>query len=165
MKKHSTDLKQASGLLTATIASGLYATIADYGAGTGTAGPDLAAAANTKLLRYDVSYDWPGNENLKPLNKEFWDNIAEADVVICANVLNVITDDAELQETIAKLVRAMKASKGKKLLIQVYKAPKPSNTQRAQSLLHYAGLIKNKHPELQAQVKGRTIILEEGKTK
>lgn len=135
MKKHSTDLKQVSGLLRWAITETDYATIADYGAGTGTLGPELADTAGKNLLRYDPHLP-------DAVNDQFHDEIETADVLICANVLNVLTDDQELDNAMRKICGYASRTRSKTAVVSIYRAPEPSKTQRAQPTSWYAERIR-----------------------
>lgn len=136
MTKHPTDLRQVSALLkwALTEAPG-YQVVADYGAGTGTLGPELAKSSGKTLYRYDPSLP-------KETNQELFDNIYQADVLISANVLNVLVNDQELIDAIRWILDLAGRTKTGTAIVTSYKAPKPSKTQRAQPLSWYFDLIK-----------------------
>lgn len=62
-------------------------------------------------------------------------------VHISSNVMNVIKDDWELQKYCERIYDAMR--KGEKLILTVYEAKKPSDTQRAEPLALYVEKIES----------------------
>lgn len=62
-------------------------------------------------------------------------------VHISSNVMNVITDDWELQHYCTRIWNTME--KGEFLILTVYEAPKPSKTQRAEPLTLYVEKIES----------------------
>jgi len=137
MTKHPTDLKQVSALLKALLP--VNDAIADYGAGTGIKSAELAASLGKTLYRYDPAL--PAETNL-----QFWAGLPNADLLTCANVLNVITDDAELYATIDKVIAAASLTRQRTAIFSVYKAPKPSKTQRAEGLDQYRAHLITRAP-------------------
>lgn len=135
MPKHVTDLKQVSALIKKTISDPQYKTIADYGAGTGTAASEYAKKHKKTLLRYDPFLP-------EETNEQFYEGLHGADIVTCANVLNVIMDDKELTLAIEDLLAAINHSKGRTGAVSVYRAPKPSPTQRAKPNAWYVDQIR-----------------------
>lgn len=134
-KKHPTDLKQVSALLKWALAEPGYQTIADYGAGTGEAGPREAEAAGKRLLRYDpfLPHD---------VNQELFDDIYRSDVLISANVLNVLVKDQELEDAIKWLLELSARTKTGTAVVTVYNARVSSETQRAEPLSWYAQKVR-----------------------
>ena len=133
MVKHSTDLKQVSGLLKQVITKYDGAqVIADYGAGTGDKALKLATEYNKILYRYDPYLP-------DDVNQEFWKHVHEdvVDVVTSSNVLNVIMDDDDLHKAMLDIVRASANAKIG-AIVTVYQAPLESATQRAKHLTWYA---------------------------
>ena len=147
--KHSTDLKQVSAILRKAL-EGDCTNVADYGAGTGTKGVELAEQLGKQLYRFDPALP-------EATNIQFFRDIYDADIVVCANVLNVIKDDAVLRETVKTIVKCVNASRGGVGWVSIYKAPHPSKTQRGEHPREYLDLFLQYNR--QATLTGNVITL------
>lgn len=78
-------------------------------------------------------------------------------VHISSNVMNVITDDWELEQYCTRVWNAME--RGERLILTVYEAPKPSKSQRAEPLALYVEKLESYYGlKTLRQTKGYAIL-------